>query len=163
MDTLSQIPLFLPSPMLSSSMFFMKLFLLLLSNYRADYVYIHVFYLAWILSCDQHMSMITGKKDGRKTLKHSAPTVLHCLNIFLIRKIKWIWLLFSVIECLCLVAQSCPTLFNPMDWELHSSVLGTSPGKNTVNGLPCPPPRDLPNPGIEPWSPALQVDSLPSK
>ena len=24
--------------------------------------------------------------------------------------------------------------------------------------LPCPPPADLPNPGIEPWSPALQVD-----
>ena len=27
--------------------------------------------------------------------------------------------------------------------------------------LPCPPPEDLPNPGIEPMSPALQVDSLP--
>ena len=31
------------------------------------------------------------------------------------------------------------------------------------SGLPCPPPRDLPNPGIEPRSPALQVDSLPSE
>ena len=29
------------------------------------------------------------------------------------------------------------------------------------SGLPCPPPEDLPNPGIEPWSLALQVDSLP--
>ena len=29
------------------------------------------------------------------------------------------------------------------------------------SGLPCPPPGDLPNPGIEPRSPALQVDSLP--
>ena len=28
-------------------------------------------------------------------------------------------------------------------------------------GLPCPPPGDLPNPGIEPGSPALQADSLP--
>ena len=27
--------------------------------------------------------------------------------------------------------------------------------------LPCPPPGDLPNPGIEGTSPALQVDSLP--
>ena len=26
------------------------------------------------------------------------------------------------------------------------------------SGLPCPPPGDLPNPGIEPGSPALQVD-----
>ena len=31
------------------------------------------------------------------------------------------------------------------------------------NGLPCPPPEDLPNPGIEPRSPALQVDSLPTE
>jgi len=31
------------------------------------------------------------------------------------------------------------------------------------SGLPCPPPGDLPNPGFEPKSPALQVDSLPSE
>ena len=29
------------------------------------------------------------------------------------------------------------------------------------NGLPFPSPGDLPNPGIEPASPALQVNSLP--
>jgi len=27
--------------------------------------------------------------------------------------------------------------------------------------LPCP--EDLPNPRVEPWSPALQADSLPSE
>ena len=31
------------------------------------------------------------------------------------------------------------------------------------SGLPRPPLRDLPNPGIEPRSPALQTDSLPSE
>jgi len=31
------------------------------------------------------------------------------------------------------------------------------------SGLPCPPPGDLPDPGIEPVSPALQEDSLPSE
>ena len=31
------------------------------------------------------------------------------------------------------------------------------------SGLPCTPPGDLPNPGIEPRSPALQADSLPSE
>ena len=31
------------------------------------------------------------------------------------------------------------------------------------SGLPYPPPGDPPNPGIEPRSPALQADSLPSK
>ena len=31
------------------------------------------------------------------------------------------------------------------------------------SGLPCPPPGDRPNPGIEPRSPALQTDSSPSE
>ena len=31
------------------------------------------------------------------------------------------------------------------------------------SGLPCPPPGDLPNPGIKSRSPALKVDSLPSE
>ena len=31
------------------------------------------------------------------------------------------------------------------------------------SGLPCPPPEDLPNPGMEPASSALQADSLPSE
>ena len=42
-----------------------------------------------------------------------------------------------------------------------SSVHGASPGKNTGVGLPFPSPGDLPNQGIKPGSPALQVDSLP--
>ena len=31
------------------------------------------------------------------------------------------------------------------------------------SGLPCPPPGDFPNPGIEPRSFALQADSLPAE
>ena len=31
------------------------------------------------------------------------------------------------------------------------------------SGLPFPPPRDLPNPGVEPRSPTLQADSSPSE
>ena len=31
------------------------------------------------------------------------------------------------------------------------------------SGLPFPSPGDLPNPGIEPGSPALQTDTLPSE
>ena len=37
------------------------------------------------------------------------------------------------------------------------------PGKSTGVGLPFPSPGDLPNPGIEPGSPALQADALPSE
>ena len=41
----------------------------------------------------------------------------------------------------------------------------TSPGQNAGMGslLPLPSPGDLPNPGIEPMSPALQADSLPTE
>ena len=31
------------------------------------------------------------------------------------------------------------------------------------SGLPCPPPGDLLNPGIQPRSPALEADALPSE
>ena len=62
---------------------------------------------------------------------------------------------------LCLVTQSCPTLCDPMDCSLPgSSVNGDSPWQGYWNGLSCPPPEDLPNPGIKPRSPTLQADSL---
>ena len=35
------------------------------------------------------------------------------------------------------------------------------PRQEYWRGLPCCPPGDLPDPGTEPWSPALQADSLP--
>ena len=35
--------------------------------------------------------------------------------------------------------------------------------KEYWSGLPCPPPGDLPDPGIKPRTPALQADSLPFK
>ena len=45
---------------------------------------------------------------------------------------------------------------NPMDCNLSgSSVHGDSSGKNTGVGVPCPPPGDLPNPGMQLASPEL--------
>ena len=70
----------------------------------------------------------------------------------------------SVLNMLCLVAQSCLTLCNPMLCS-HARLLcpwGLS-RQRYWNGLPCPPPGDLPNPGIKLWSPALQVDSFLSE
>ena len=37
------------------------------------------------------------------------------------------------------------------------------PRQECCSGLPFPSPGDLPNPGIEPRSPALQADVLPSE
>ena len=36
-------------------------------------------------------------------------------------------------------------------------------GQGYWSGLPCSPPGDLPGPGIEPVSPALQTESLPTR
>ena len=44
-----------------------------------------------------------------------------------------------------------------------NTTLWNSPGKNTGSRLPFPSLGDLPNPGIECRSPALQADSLPSE
>ena len=63
-----------------------------------------------------------------------------------------------------LVSQSGLTLCDPMDcsWSQDSPSLGFS-RQEYWSGLPFPSPGDLPDPGIEPGSPALQVDSLPSE
>ena len=65
----------------------------------------------------------------------------------------------------CLVTEPCPTFCDPMDCSLPgSSVHGDSPGKNTGLGCHVLLQRIFPtqgsNPGLQPRSPALQVDSL---
>lgn len=50
---------------------------------------------------------------------------------------------------LCVSAQSCPTLCDPMDCIGHQPPPWNSPGKEYWIGLPFPVPRDLPNPRIE--------------
>ena len=62
------------------------------------------------------------------------------------------------------VAESCPTLATPMDGSLAgSSVHGDSLSKNTGVGCHALLQGNLLNPGMEPRSPALQADSLPSE
>ena len=56
------------------------------------------------------------------------------------------------------VAQSCPTLCNLMDYIVHGILQA-----RILERVAFPFSRDLPNPGIEPRSPALQVDSLPAE
>ena len=50
------------------------------------------------------------------------------------------------------VAQSCPTLCNPVDYTVLQARI--------LEWVAVPSPGDLPNPGIEPKSPTLQVDSF---
>ena len=67
--------------------------------------------------------------------------------------------LFLAFATVLLWLFSCVTLCHSMDCSLPgSSVHGIPQARILV--LPFPPPGDLPNPGIEPKSPALQVDSF---
>ena len=58
-----------------------------------------------------------------------------------------------------LVAQSCLTLCDPMDCSTPASSVEFST-QEYWSELPFPSPGDLPDPKIEPESPASQADSL---
>ena len=61
---------------------------------------------------------------------------------------------------LCLVTWSGPTPCHPMDYCPPGSFVH---GQEYWSGLPCPPSGDLPDQGIKPRAPSLQVDSLPTE
>ena len=51
-----------------------------------------------------------------------------------------------------LVSQSCQTLCDPMGYSPPGSCVHGIIQARILEGLPCPPPGDLPDPGIEPMS-----------
>ena len=62
-----------------------------------------------------------------------------------------------------LVAKSCPTLGTPWTVARQAPLCMGFSRQEYWSGLPFPSPGDLPSPGIEPRSPALQADSLPTE
>ena len=61
------------------------------------------------------------------------------------------------------ITQSCPTLCNPIDYSPPGSSVHGILQAILWSGLPFPIPGDLPDPRIEPRSPALQADALLSE
>ena len=58
----------------------------------------------------------------------------------------------------------CLTLCNPMDCVAHQAPPSTGFSRQEYwSGLLFPSPGDRPDPGIEPGSPALRADALPSE
>ena len=68
--------------------------------------------------------------------------------------------------CFCL-SFSCSVVSNsfatPRTVAPQTSLFMGFPGQDYWSGLPFPSPGDLLDPGVEPGSPALQADSLPSE
>ena len=58
------------------------------------------------------------------------------------------------------VAKSCPTPATPGTVARQAPLSMGFSRHESWSGLPFPSPEDLPDPGIEPRSPALQADSL---
>ena len=58
--------------------------------------------------------------------------------------------------------KDCYFDYNKYIWRIHICPMGFF-RQEYWSGLPFPSPGDLPNPGIKPRSPKLQVDSLPSE
>ena len=56
------------------------------------------------------------------------------------------------------VTQSCPTLCDPMDYTVHGILQA-----RILEWVAIPFFKGLPNPGIKPVSPVLQVNSLPAE
>ena len=90
---------------------------------------------------------IEWRKDGGKNGRKESPT----------RISQFPWYKYSYVWVHAKSLQLCLTLCDPTDWSPPgSSVHGILQAR--IMKFPCPPPRDLPNPGIEPaplTSPAL--------
>ena len=67
-----------------------------------------------------------------------------------------------IVFLLAKLLQLCQTLRNSVVWTAacQATLSMRFSRQEYWSGLPCPPPRDLPDAGMEPASPALQADSL---
>ena len=68
----------------------------------------------------------------------------------------------TIVVVVVLVAQSCPTLCDSMDYSSPAPLSTEFSRQVYWSGFSFPPPGDLPDPGIEPASPvtpAFQADS----
>ena len=70
-----------------------------------------------------------------------------------------------VCVCVCVCVLSCSVVSNsfvtPWTVARQAPLSMRFPREEYWSGLPCSSPGDLPDPGIEPASPALKADSLP--
>ena len=95
---------------------------------------------------------------------YSSTKTIEKLNFFWSKFVSLLkWVAFGAVwKVKILVTQSCLTLWNPMT-VAHQAPLSMEFSRQKYwNGLPFLSPGDLPNPGIEPRSCALQADSFTS-
>ena len=94
---------------------------------------------------------------------------LKSMETILLKLLKYLLMQFNLNVCVSkgggcdLVSMSCPT-FETLWTAAHQSPPSVGFSRQEYwSGLAFPSPGDLPNPGVEPRSPALQTDASPSE
>ena len=102
-------------------------------------------------------SKTRGREDKRQTAipRSKLGCPVHDANGYVLRKPLLEKKIFSLHTCVCANSlQSCPTLCNTMDRRLPGFfVHGGFSRQEHWSGLSCPPPGDLPDPGLNPGLP----------
>ena len=115
---------------------------------RLHLVYIFVF--IYLLSAPAHKNTSSLQAETLSALFMVCPQHLrHTLKKVRVKKVKWL---------------SCVRLFaTPWTIPYQAALSMEFSRQEYWSGLPLPSPVDLPNLGIEPRSPALQAEALPSE
>ena len=116
----------------------------------------------------------SGKSSERILLEwiYFIPIIINVLLLLLLSRFSHVrlWILplhlklqakfhsFAYVYMLAQLIQSCLTLCTLWTVDFQASPSLGLPRQEYWNGLRSPPPGDLPNPGIEPASPALHAD-----
>ena len=87
---------------------------------------------------------------------------MHYLSLFSVNKTS-IRIICLKVKVKVLVAQSCLIFCDPMDWGLPGFSVHRILQARILEWVSIPSPGDLPDPGIEPGSPALHANSLLSE
>ena len=114
----------------------------------------------WIHGCLVKTEVICGFNKYVLTFLYIRPCECECV---------WVWVCVCVCVCVYSVAQSCPTLCDPVDCSLPGSFVHGIFQARILEWVAISfsrassPLRDFPHPGTElvsPMSPALHADSL---
>ena len=106
--------------------------------------------------------MTTNSKINIKTITETFPNVILIVKWKLLSHVR-LFVTHELYGCGGLVSRSYQTLVTPWTVACQAPLSMGFSRQEYWSGLPFPSPGDLPNLGMEPRSPLLQVDSLPAE